>query len=303
MPKKINEIGNKYGKLTVIALSDEKIRERTCWICQCECGNQITVIGTDLRTGRKTDCGCVPNYNFKDEEGKKYGRLTVIEQSSKKTQSRAIYWICQCECGNIVEVKGTDLRNGKTKSCGCLAQESRGQSILINEIGNKYGKLTVIDKIRLNNQNTYWKCQCECGNVTYCSGSVLRQGKANSCGCVHSMGNQKIQNWLTKRKINYKKEIIFKDLVSSKKGYPRFDFGIYDKQNNLICLIEYQGEQHFIDKGEFGKVQREETDLLKQLYCKDHNIPLYEIKFNENIEEKMNFIMSNCEDDWEDEEE
>jgi len=39
MPKKINEIGNKYGKLTVIALSDEKIRERTCWICQCECGN------------------------------------------------------------------------------------------------------------------------------------------------------------------------------------------------------------------------------------------------------------------------
>lgn len=76
---------------------------------------------------------------------------------------------------------------------------------------------------------SYWKCQCECGNITYCSGSVLRQGKANSCGCVHSMGNQKIQNWLMKRKINYKKEIIFKDLVSSKKGYPRFDFGVYDK--------------------------------------------------------------------------
>lgn len=291
MPKKINEIGNKYGKLTVIALSDEKIRERICWICQCECGNQITVIGTDLRTGRKTNCGCTPNYNFKNEIGKKYGRLTVIEQSDKKTKSRAIHWTCQCECGNIIEVAGTDLRNGKTKSCGCLAQEMRGQSVLINEIGNKYGKLTVIDKIRSDNQNTYWKCQCECGNISYYSGSVLRQGKANSCGCIQSIGNQKIQNWLIEKKINYKKEVVFKDLITLKNGYPRFDFGIYDNQNNLICLIEYQGEQHFIDKGEFGKTQREETDLLKQLYCKDHNIPLYEIKFDENIEEKMNFII------------
>ena len=77
MPGK-NEIGNKYGKLTVIAPTDERIRERVCWICKCDCGNVTTVIGTDLRTGRKTDCGCVPRYNFKDETGNKYNRLTVL---------------------------------------------------------------------------------------------------------------------------------------------------------------------------------------------------------------------------------
>ena len=34
----INEIGNKYGKLTVIASTPERIRNRICWICKCECG-------------------------------------------------------------------------------------------------------------------------------------------------------------------------------------------------------------------------------------------------------------------------
>ena len=286
MPSK-NEIGNKYGKLTVIAPTDERIRKRVCWICKCDCGNILTVIGTDLRTGRKTDCGCVPQYNFKDETGNKYNRLTVLSRSNKKTSSRAIYWNCQCECGKIVEVVGRDLRNGKIQSCGCLGQEQRGQSLLINEIGNKYGKLTVVDKIRPDNKTTYWKCKCDCGNITYYTGDVLRQGKAVSCGCLHSIGNQKIMDLLIKNHINFKSEVAFKDLISSKGGYPRFDFGVYDNNNNLLYLIEYQGIQHFIDKGDFGKKQREGTDLLKILYCKDKNIPLYEIKYNENIEERL----------------
>ena len=282
----INEIGNKYGKLTVIASTPERIRNRICWICKCECGKQITVIGTDLRTGRKVDCGCIPHYNFIDETGNKYGRLTVIKQVNKKSNSRAIFWLCQCDCGNVVEVIGRDLRNGKTKSCGCYNQEKRGQSILIDEIGNRYGKLLVIDKIKPDNKTTYWKCKCDCGNITYYTGDVLRQGKAVSCGCLHSLGNQKIKQILEQYNILHKEEIAFKNFISSKGGHPRFDFGIYDK-DKLICLIEYQGIQHFVNKGQFGKVQREETDLLKQLYCKDNNIPLYEIRYDENIEEKL----------------
>ena len=88
-----NEIGNKYGKLTVIEKSEQKIRNRICWKCKCDCGNEIIVIGTDLRTGRKTDCGCVPFYNFKDETGKQYGRLTVLKKSNF-SKNRKIYWQC-----------------------------------------------------------------------------------------------------------------------------------------------------------------------------------------------------------------
>ena len=69
---------------------------------------------------------------------------------------------------------------------------------------------------------------------------------------------------------------------------------IYDKDNKtqFKFLIEFQGIQHFVDKDDFGKQQREETDLLKEKYCKDNNIKLYYINYDENITEKMKEILN-----------
>ena len=53
-----------------------------------------------------------------DETGNKYGLLTVIKYAY--TKNKRAYWLCKCECGNFVIVKGKYLRNGDTKSCGCL---------------------------------------------------------------------------------------------------------------------------------------------------------------------------------------
>lgn len=71
--------------------------------------------------------------------------------------------MCQCDCGNQVIVYGTTLRNGETTSCGCRRYESKNG---INEIGNRYGKLTVIEKGSKpeNNTHIFWKCRCDCGN-------------------------------------------------------------------------------------------------------------------------------------------
>lgn len=56
---------------------------------------------------------------------------------------------------------------------------------MINETGNKYGRLTVIrydhtDKKR----GAYWLCACECGCTTVVKGNSLRTGKTKSCGCL-----------------------------------------------------------------------------------------------------------------------
>lgn len=32
---------------------------------------------------------------------------------------KGVYWLCVCDCGNLTEVIGKDLRKGNTKSCGC----------------------------------------------------------------------------------------------------------------------------------------------------------------------------------------
>ena len=55
--KKLDLTGQKFGKLTVLAPA-ENIKDRTAWLCRCECGKE-TVVKTDrLRNGRAVSCGC-----------------------------------------------------------------------------------------------------------------------------------------------------------------------------------------------------------------------------------------------------
>lgn len=56
--------------------------------------------------------------------GKKYGRLMAVERNGFNKNKRSV-WFCKCDCGNIVSVDISSLRNGSTKSCGCLNKELR----------------------------------------------------------------------------------------------------------------------------------------------------------------------------------
>ena len=57
-----------------------------------------------------------------DLTNKRFGKLTVLEKSKNKINNRPA-WICQCDCGQIKEISGKLLREGQTKSCGCLVKE------------------------------------------------------------------------------------------------------------------------------------------------------------------------------------
>lgn len=56
---------------------------------------------------------------LKDLLGQMFGRLKVIEFDSLATNGEAL-WHCLCQCGKHTIVRGSLLRAGKTKSCGCL---------------------------------------------------------------------------------------------------------------------------------------------------------------------------------------
>lgn len=62
-----------------------------------------------------------------DLTGKRFGKLTVIKQVedciNQKGGHRA-KWKCECDCGNIIEALGVYLKNGNTKSCGCMRKET-----------------------------------------------------------------------------------------------------------------------------------------------------------------------------------
>lgn len=61
--------------------------------------------------------------NYKDITGQTFGRLTAIKVYGKDRNRQAL-WECECSCGtkNVI-VTGINLRDGHTKSCGCLRSE------------------------------------------------------------------------------------------------------------------------------------------------------------------------------------
>ncbi len=62
-----------------------------------------------------------------DITGHRFGRLLVIRRGENRQKKPA--WLCRCDCGNEVEVRGSSLRRYKsTNSCGCISKSQGGAS-------------------------------------------------------------------------------------------------------------------------------------------------------------------------------
>lgn len=57
-----------------------------------------------------------------DLSGQRFGRLTVLKEAGRTSERKAL-WLCHCDCGNNTVVIGTELRQGRTQSCGCYRKE------------------------------------------------------------------------------------------------------------------------------------------------------------------------------------
>lgn len=62
--------------------------------------------------------------NLIDLTGKRFGKLTVLSRT--QNQGHFVAWLCRCDCGNILAVRGQSLKSGNTKSCGCIVHKHNG---------------------------------------------------------------------------------------------------------------------------------------------------------------------------------
>lgn len=148
--------------------------------------------------------------------------------------------------------------------------------------------LKVLQRAGSDQQGTaLWKSQCKiCGNTFVTRGSLLRAGLVNSCGCIHSLNEQKIIKLFLDNQIDFYTQYTFSDLKGVNGGSLRFDFAVF-KDKKLSHLIEFNGIQHYLKpKGEWGKYfeVNQKNDLLKINYCKEKNIPLIIIKYDEKYD-------------------
>ena len=313
-------IGEKYGRLTIIDKAPFQIgpngKKRRMVKCECDCKNHTIIICSlsNLRQGHTKSCGCLKSEIISKNKslnlkGKRFGRLLVLKRigTYESKGHKQSLWECKCDCGNTINLPAGSLVKGLTKSCGCLSQEHLkkfGDFFKTKKkkdiTGNKYGKLTALylnEKLtkEKNDKQSYWHCKCDCGNEVDVRLGNLQSGDCQSCGCIKSKGEMKIQIILKELNISFKKEKRFSKCKL--KSMLPFDFYLPDYN---LC-IEFQGEQHFspvafkgsrkdperIKKAKRNFGQQIKRDNIKRKFCKNNNIKLLEIPYweKENIEE------------------
>ena len=99
-----NKITNEQELLDAVECGKIKLSKRGIEKCNA-------IIKTAIVIPKK------PHPRFIDISGKKYGRLTAIEPNGRRCG--VITWKCKSDCGNVVTVRGDNLRKGLSKSCGC----------------------------------------------------------------------------------------------------------------------------------------------------------------------------------------
>lgn len=294
-PRVQKNIGKTFGSFKVIKYLEDVKK----YFCEClYCGYQRTYGPQSInqvKNGKKAMiCGCE---SCGIKKGDRFGRLVAIERDLDRAGKGRVYWKFKCDCGNIVSHSAHELKNGNTRSCGCLGLETSMGKIeklhLNNEnlTGKKFELLTVLRQAKEEEclyrpkGNRYWYCICDCGNSHIVSTSDLKQGKVKSCGCLISLGEQRITQILSENNYNFAKQFYFEDLKSLSGRKYFFDFGILNKDNKLIYLIEFDGIQHFSKNHQFGRDKDinfekcKERDEIKNNYCIKNNIPLIRIPY------------------------
>ena len=149
---------------------------------------------------------------------------------------------------------------------------------------NKYD-YSLVDYI-----NNYTKIKILCKKHGIFEQSPISHASGIGCPiCCESKGEIKISQILKSNNIKYLRQ--YKFIGCRNKNELKFDFYLLDKHT----CIEFDGEQHFIEKEQWGGYKSLEyiqtNDKIKNEYCKNNNIRLIRLKYNENIEEKLNSIL------------
>lgn len=232
----------------------------------------------------------------------KFGDWEVIERDYNPTSKQhSTFWFCKCNlCGNIYSVSRDSLVNKKSECCNkCkgekIRQKAEERGLTTWHKGDRFGMLEIIESAGSKDGHSYVKCKCDCGNIVNIRVSHLKgqsHSKTISCGCASkSSGEIKITQILEKANIDFQSQYRIKAFSLSSP----FDFAIF-KNEKLLGLIEYDGEQHFESVDFFGgeeklKLQRE-RDERKNKWCEENNIRLIRIPYTEYDNLTLEYLLS-----------
>lgn len=247
--------GARFGHLTVIEKTEKRQENYSVWRCLCDCGKEIEVSTKRLTRGTVTNCGCIPKTTMRNGpiaenlEGQVFGELTVLEKvESAEGRTR---WKCRCSCGNEKIISARNLKEGKTKSCGCrqYIRESHHEDLA----GRRFGRLTALYETGGKDEKSspLWHCRCDCGTELDLAESGLIYGSFKSCGCLKKEIHQNLPNqlhridgtcveWLEKRKHRSDNRSGSRGVYRKQNGHYKVTIGFKGKRFYLGTYKDYQ---------------------------------------------------------------
>ena len=262
-----------------------------------KCGNEYTVKVHTFATGRRCPhCNKQANKGtekFKQEVLEKFkGEYEVIgEYKNARTKIK----IKHLKCGYIFEAIPDKLLHNKKMCPQCLKKANslkycktheRFLEEVFEKVGNEY---TVLSKYIKNDVKIKMQHN-ECGNVFEVMPSHFISKNGTRCPhCNSSKGETRIRKYCENNNIKFKTQYKFKE-CKNKKELP-FDFAFFNR-DKLLCLVEYDGQQHFEAVECFGGKKafqyRQKCDKIKNDFCIEKGIELIRISYKvENVEEYL----------------
>lgn len=254
-----------------------------------ECGHKWMITPTYILELKKGCPRCYGNVTKTPEEyreqvmsikGPDYEVLSDYVNARSKVHVRHI-------CGYEYMVFPNNLLKRDCAKCSKLIRKDTEyyKNEVSNLVGEEYSVLSEYINAKTHIKMRHNSDNCNNNEYEVMPDAFLR---GNRCPrCIESLGEKKIRECLDRFSVNYIEEYRINDCRNIR-PLP-FDFAIF-KNGSLLCLIEYDGRQHFNESDWFGGrdnfLSVRENDGIKNSYCKENHIDLIRIPYweYENIE-------------------
>ena len=180
--RQVNMIGSKYNKLTVTRESTDSPAGKKKWLCRCDCGNNVTAQGSNLRTGHVKSCGCLK---------KELAGAHLITHGMCGSPSHRIWKGIKARCNNP-NVKGFKYYGGRgIKVC------DRWNSFenFFADMGERPEGLTIE---RIDTNDDYKPSNCKWATWT-----EQERNRTNNRMITYEGKTQCLAAWAEEKKMNY----------------------------------------------------------------------------------------------------
>lgn len=249
-----------------------------------DCSSEWSTSWQSIRAGSKCPT-CQGRYSYTQDEVdhilKKEDR-GIVRVGDYETVKKSIEWRCTRCDHEWVNSWWNVNSNRRGQGCTYCDDPSRMTNKKVDLfLADNNRKIRRLSGYESKSEQLKWKC-LQCKNIWSNSWALIQQGSGCPKCRPTSKGEVAISEILDHLEVNYDTEVWFDDLVHIR--YLRFDFGIYNKEGKLECLIEYDGRQHF--KRWSGMTEEQFRDLkmrdkMKDEYCFEKGIDLIRIPYTE----------------------